>query len=92
MLLDHFSWAKRHNRAYDPFSGYAIPVSELKEVAKEQGVEFKIGDILLIRSGYTSGYHKLQLENPAKLESLGENPCFAGVEQSEEMKAFLHDS
>jgi hypothetical protein len=92
VLLDHFAWAKRNNRSYDPFSGYAIPVSELKEVAKDQGVEFKVGDILLIRSGYIQGYYKLQSENPAKLKDLGENPSFAGVEQSEELKAFLHDS
>jgi hypothetical protein len=73
-------------------TGYAISAEELKLVAKAQGVEFKQGDILLVRSGYISRYHELEKTNPAKLEDLAENPAFAGVEQSEEMKTFLHDS
>ena len=92
VLLDHYGWARRHGHPYDPVSGYSIPVAELKEVAREQGVAFRPGDILLIRSGYISRYHELEKENPAKLEELVESPCFAGVEQSEEMKTFLHDS
>ncbi|KKA24601.1 hypothetical protein T310_1348 [Rasamsonia emersonii CBS 393.64] len=91
VLLDHYSWAKKQGRPYDPVSGHAIPVSELLEVAKAQNVEFRPGDILLIRSGYVSRYYELQKENPAKLEELSHNECFAGVEQSEEMKKFLHD-
>jgi hypothetical protein len=73
-------------------TGHAISAEELKLVAKAQGVEFKQGDILLVRSGYISRYHELEKTNPAKLEDLAENPSFAGVEQSEEMKTFLHDS
>jgi hypothetical protein len=73
-------------------SGYAIPVDELLAVARYQKVEFQQGDILLIRSGYISRYHELKKENPKKLEDLAHSPAYAGVEQSEEMKTFLHDS
>ncbi|KAL1963342.1 hypothetical protein VTN77DRAFT_8463 [Rasamsonia byssochlamydoides] len=92
ILLDHYAWAQKQGRPYDPVSGHAIPLSELLEVAKEENVEFRPGDILLVRSGYIARYYELQRENPAKLEELVHKPCFAGVEQSEEMKAFLHDS
>jgi hypothetical protein len=54
-------------------------------------VKFQPGDILLVRSGYVSRYYEMQKENPAKLEDLAHNPAYAGVEQSEEMKTFLHD-
>lgn len=73
-------------------SGHAIPVEELLAVAKAEKVDFKQGDILIVRSGYISRYYELQKENPGKLEDLAHNPNFAGVEQSEEMKTFLHDS
>ncbi|RLL98504.1 hypothetical protein CFD26_106026 [Aspergillus turcosus] len=92
VLLDHYSWAKKHGRPYDPFSGYAIPSSELEQVAIEQNVKFQPGDILLVRSGYVSRYYEMQKENPAKLEDLAHNPAYAGVEQSEDMKKFLHDN
>lgn len=67
-------------------------MDELLAVAKAENVTFQTGDILLVRTGYICKYYTLQKENPAKLEDLAHNPAYAGVEQSEEMKAFLHDS
>ncbi|OAA59734.1 hypothetical protein SPI_05932 [Niveomyces insectorum RCEF 264] len=91
VLLDYYGWAKKQGRPYDPTTQHAITVKDLQDVAKAQNVEFRVGDILFIRSGYVSRYHELEKENPAKLEDLADNPAFAGVEQSEEMKTFLHD-
>lgn len=55
-------------------------------------MEFEIGDILLIRSGYTARYHELETTNPQRLVEAGVGrPTYAGVEQTEEMKAWLHD-
>lgn len=92
LLLDYYSWALKNGKEYDPFTSHAITVKDLKAVAEAQGTEFQVGDILLIRSGFTSQYHKLEIENPKRLLETGVSvPSFAGVEQSEEMKEWLHD-
>jgi hypothetical protein len=92
VLLDVYSWAMKQGKTYDPFTTHGISVSELKEVARSQKVEFEVGDILLIRSGYTAKYNELSRTNPTRLEEAGaEVPNLAGVEQTEEMKTFLHD-
>ncbi|KAK4185438.1 putative cyclase-domain-containing protein [Podospora australis] len=45
--------------SYHPLDGYRITIEDVEKVAKHQGVEFKHGDIVLIRTGYTEF-----LENP----------------------------
>lgn len=92
VLLDYYSWAINNGKPYDPLTSHSISVSDLKAVAAAQGVEFQIGDILLVRSGYTAKYYELEISDPQRLVEAGnENPSFAGVEQSEEMKEWLHD-
>ncbi|KAK3326137.1 putative cyclase-domain-containing protein [Apodospora peruviana] len=39
--------------AFDALDGHRITVEEIEKVAKFQGVEFKHGDILIVRTGYT---------------------------------------
>lgn len=92
VLLDFYSWVQKQGRPYDPVGGYAISLADLKAVAKVQNVTFKRGDILLVRSGYIPRYHELEKEDPARLDELAVSECYSGVEQSEEMKTFLHDS
>jgi len=93
VLLDYYAWAKAEGKSYDPLTSHAISVEELKLVAKYQGVEFQVGDILLVRSGYTARYHELEKSDPKRLLEAGvKSPTLAGVEQSEEMKIWLHDS
>ncbi|EFW98844.1 hypothetical protein CMQ_4696 [Grosmannia clavigera kw1407] len=92
ILLDYYSWIKKQGRAFDPVAAQPIPLADLKAVAKAQNVEFRQGDILLIRSGYISRYYELEKEDPALLTERSKEPCFSGVEQSEEMKEFLHDT
>lgn len=91
ILLDYYSWIQKQGRPFDPVAGQPIPLADLKAVAKAQNVEFQQGDILLIRSGYVHRYYELETEDPAKLTELSKEACFSGVEQSEEMKEFLHD-
>ena len=62
MLLDWRSYALRKKIKYSPFETHEIPLSELLEVAKIQGTEFKRGDMLLIRTGWTEEYMKLSSE------------------------------
>ncbi|KAH6641278.1 putative cyclase-domain-containing protein [Chaetomium tenue] len=54
VLID---WKRYHEETtgtpYHPLDGYRITVEDIEKVAKHQGVEFKHGDILIIRTGYT---------------------------------------
>lgn len=93
VLLDYYSWAVKNGKDYDPFTSHAITVKDLKAVAAAQSTKFEVGDILLVRSGYTAQYYKLEKNNPQRLKEAGVSvPSFAGVEQSEEMKEWLHNS
>ena len=92
MLLDYYGWKLSKGESYDPLTSHSIHLEELLAVAKHQGVKFEVGDILLIRSGYTDTYYKFAAADPARLDDAGSlHPCLAGVAQTEEMKAWLHD-
>lgn len=51
VLLDFYAYAQRHKLEYDPYTPYGVTVQQLKAVQAEQGIEFRKGDILLIRFG-----------------------------------------
>lgn len=74
-------------------SSHPIQLEELLAVAKEQNVEFETGDILIIRSGYTSAYYNYEKSDPKRLDEVAvPMPKLAGVAQTEEIKTWLHDS
>ena len=55
ILLDWVRWFEKKNPGKEvpaPYTRYAISISDLEEVAKFQGTEFKPGDILLVRTGF----------------------------------------
>lgn len=72
---------------YDPWTSHAISVPDLEAVAKHQNVQFRRGDILLIRVGFIQKYHAVCDEDRTALQ--GRPETFAGIEQSEDMKRFL---
>lgn len=93
VLLDYYSWKLNKGETYDPMSSHAIQLDELLAVAKDQNVEFQTGDILIIRSGYTSAYYNYEKADPKRLDEVAVHmPSLAGVAQTEEMKEWLHDS
>ena len=93
MLIDYWSYAHKHNKAYNPFDSHKISLSELLAAAKEQGTTFQYGDILITRTGFIAAYNAL---DRAGREKLVAGPWtdhkYVGVEQSEEMLDWLHDS
>jgi len=72
---------------YDPWTTHAISVANLEAVAKHQNVEFRRGDILLLRVGFIQKYHAVASTERQALSTRPET--FAGIEQSEDMKRFL---
>ncbi|KAK5113836.1 hypothetical protein LTR62_003220 [Meristemomyces frigidus] len=67
VFIDHKKWADKNGKSYDPFTSHKIPVSEIETIAKEQGVEFKTGDVIIIRSGFTEGLTGKSGEEQEKL-------------------------
>ena len=53
VLIDHKRWADANGKTYSPFTDRRITIEEIETIAKEEGVTFKQGDIIIIRSGYT---------------------------------------
>lgn len=43
---------------YDPWTPHSIGVADLEACAKAEGVQFKQGDILVIRVGFTKRYNE----------------------------------
>jgi kynurenine formamidase len=58
VLIDYVAYAERHDIRYYAIQCHRISVSELKEAALEQGLEFKQGDILFVRSGVTKWFNE----------------------------------
>ncbi|KIW44402.1 uncharacterized protein PV06_02875 [Exophiala oligosperma] len=81
------------NGSYDPHGHHNISVQDIMDCAKAQNVEFKYGDILIIRSGYIHKYNALDFDQRKSLSETGPwefgNP---GIEQTDEMLDFLHDN
>jgi len=71
---------------YDPWTAHAITHTELLACAAAQGVTFQRGDILLIRVGFMQRWYAA---TQAERDVLRHRETFAGLEQSEEMRAFL---
>ncbi|KAG0701584.1 hypothetical protein DFH29DRAFT_1000119 [Suillus ampliporus] len=96
VLLDvvNYYTANGETLPYDPWTTHPITVAELETIAKKQGVEFRQGDILLLRVGFIQKYYASTNEAKADLSGGPEKETFetkysAGIEQSEDMKRFL---
>ncbi|KAJ5728777.1 uncharacterized protein N7483_003285 [Penicillium malachiteum] len=102
VLLDYRHYAQTHNKSYDPYTTHAITLSELQACGKLQGLDLRpesqggdirVGDFLLIRSGFIQRYGELSPEDryTAATRSHGDLG-FAGVSRDADMREWLHDS
>ncbi|OCK84665.1 hypothetical protein K432DRAFT_389370 [Lepidopterella palustris CBS 459.81] len=91
VLLDYYRWTQETGKHYDLLSTHPIKAEDLKACAKAQGVEFKKGDILLIRSGWKVGYESMTAEE--KLAWCDKTPTtWTGVETSIDNARFFWDT
>ncbi|RSL63419.1 hypothetical protein CEP54_005257 [Fusarium duplospermum] len=80
ILLDYHRWRTEAGKPPIPAnSTFAITVEELDEVARHQGTEFRPGDILIVRTGFT-GWHMKASDEDKKTPT--EKGAFIGVESS----------
>ncbi|KAI9803963.1 MAG: hypothetical protein M1833_000244 [Piccolia ochrophora] len=106
VLLDYRTYAKKNNNDYEVFEHHEIPWDELYRCGKDQGIDIrpqaqggdiKIGDILMIRSGFVEEHYKTSEAERASIGRRGHvegenDPIrYAGVKQEEPMLDWLHD-
>ena len=53
VLIDYKRYADENGIQYSPFDDHRVSTDTLEKVAKQQGVEFKLGDVLIVRTGFT---------------------------------------
>lgn len=83
VLLDWYSWASEQGIQLDHFASHGIPLSQLQATAAAQRVQFRRGDILLVRTGWLQAYNALSEAQKAALPHRRvRSSC--GVEASED--------
>ncbi|MCJ1285300.1 hypothetical protein MMC26_004640 [Xylographa opegraphella] len=106
VLLDYRTYANKKGITYDPYDTYSISWEELYRCGKDQGVDIRpeaqgghirIGDILLIRTGFVEAYNSKPADERASLalrgHQGGSDPVqrWAGIAQGDTMLDWLHD-
>jgi kynurenine formamidase len=81
VLLDYVAYAQRHNIKYPTTGRHAITYKDLDAIAKEQKVEFKPGDLLLVRTGYVKWHNDASHEERLRGTAIHE---YCGVEGDKE--------
>jgi hypothetical protein len=71
---------------------FEITAALLDEVAQTQGLTFRSGDILVVRTGWTEWYGMLPAAHRERLRgTIGAGFCCPGLESSKDMAAYLWD-
>ena len=83
ILLDYVRYAEKKGIKYEVMTRHQITVEAMEEMAAEQGVEFKPGDFLIVRSGFTKWYNQAsQAERDQKITASRTEISWTGVEGS----------
>lgn len=91
VLLDYYRWSQMQGIEYYELGDHTISVDELEACAKAQNVTFRLGDILLVRGGWTARYN--QLSEQEKIAHSQEEPTrHVGVETSIKTARWLWDT
>ncbi|KAI0160252.1 putative cyclase-domain-containing protein [Xylariaceae sp. FL1272] len=96
VLIDYKEWAEKKARAegksgtdavIHALDGHRITTDEIEAVAKDQGVEFRSGDVLIIRTGLTD---HLQAPTPEDFQKL-QAQKISGVDGTVETAKWIWD-
>jgi hypothetical protein len=75
----------------NPPTSSVIPFSHLQQIILEQNITFLSGDILFLRSGFTSAFNTLSFTEQESLAARA-TADFIGIESSEATLRFLWES
>lgn len=67
VFIDWKRYADENGIKLNPFDADSISPAEIEKVAKKQGVEFKHGDVIIIRSGFTEALTDVSAKKQAEL-------------------------
>ncbi|OCL06300.1 hypothetical protein AOQ84DRAFT_411421 [Glonium stellatum] len=91
ILLDYVSFCEKHSLALSAFTSTAIPLSHLCELIAEQNISFRAGDILFLRSGFTTAYERLSIDEQKALAERP-SPDFIGLEATTGVLRWIWES
>lgn len=89
VLLDVAGWAQRAGTPLAPFAGDRIEAATLQQVAADEGVSLRPGDILCIRTGWVGAYRELTQEQRASPDL---SARFSGLRSNADTARFLWNS
>lgn len=78
-LVDMVSWYEKNQGKlpYDPCTTHEVPLKDIQACVKDEGLQIKQADILLIRFGWTQHYWKSSAADRAKWGTPGEEKLSA---------------
>lgn len=85
VLVDFKGYMESQSTPYHSLDGYRITVHDIEAVARHQGVEFRRGDVLLVRTGITEVWEDPTADDLAKLSKA----TLSGLDGTEEMARWL---
>jgi sugar/nucleoside kinase (ribokinase family)/kynurenine formamidase len=91
VLIDVDATLGGASQGFDPSSPRAITVGELDQARRDAGVEWEVGDVLLLHTGFLAWYGRQSADTRASLARMRELAAI-GLEASEEMAAYLWDA
>ncbi|KAJ5772467.1 hypothetical protein N7520_002996 [Penicillium odoratum] len=86
VLIDYFSYAQRDGLHVQHFSPHAISLESVLRIAREEGIEFRTGDVLFLRTGYVAAYKELDQAGRERVADVRE---WCGLGQSRETTEWL---
>src|SRR5262249_2813098 len=89
VVLDVVRSVEREGGRLDPFDVFPIGPELIERVAGEQGVDLRVGDVLLFRTGWVGAYERLTQDKREQLAAAG-RPGSPGL-SGEDLPAFLWD-
>lgn len=67
VFIDWKRYVDENGIKWNPFDANSFTTDDIEKVAKKQGVEFRPGDVLIIRSGFTQGLTGISAEKQSEL-------------------------
>ena len=91
VLLDVERHLSRHDVEYEAMSEHSISARQLNEIATEQGVTIRQGDVLCVRFGWLSAYRKLDEQGRVDVARPDVPLSYAGLAADAAMARALWD-
>lgn len=90
VLLDYVRWHEAHDGPLARDAAFNITPDALEECRRAQDVEYRLGDVLLVRTGWMEWYERQGDRRRAELAA--GSVRFPGLDATEAMAAYLWDN